>query len=263
LRAVFFCAILPPMPKDRQKLKFLLFEARLEQDMVDHELSCLAKAAHLSEDNWQIIDLTKQIPGVDVLNGVDAIFIGGTGDYSVAKDKPAFLDPLADITLAALDKGLPSLGLCYGFHLMAKAVGGRVVRSPEQGETGTFEVILTPEGRQDTILGHLPERFLAQQGHNDVVEDVPAPFIWLATSERCRWQALKHPDKPFYGLQFHPELGREDFMVRMRKYAHEYAATPERYQQIDDQVKETRIQSVIEKFIDHIVLGKGVPQQAS
>ena len=69
------------MPKDRQKLKFLLFEARLEQDMVDHERSCLAKAAHLSEDNWQIIDLTKQIPGVDVLNGVDAIFIGGTGDY--------------------------------------------------------------------------------------------------------------------------------------------------------------------------------------
>ncbi|MBT9588097.1 type 1 glutamine amidotransferase [bacterium] len=242
------------MPETRQKLKFLLFEARLEQDMVDHELGCLARAAGLPETRWRIVDLTKELPTLDMLNGIDAIFIGGTGDYSVAKDRPAFLDPLADLTLAALDKSLPALGLCYGFHLMAKAVGGRVVRSPEQGETGTFEVILTDEGRQDTILGHLPDRFMAQQGHNDVVEDVPPPFVWLATSERCRWQALKHPDKPFYGLQFHPELGRDDFMVRMRKYAHEYAATPDRYQQIDDQVKDTRIQDVIEKFIDKIVV---------
>lgn len=243
------------MSKDRQKLKFLLFEARLEEDMVEHERCCLARAAHLSEQNWTVVDLTKNIPGVDILNGVDAIFIGGTGDYSVAQDRPAFLDPLADITLAALEQDLPALGLCYGFHLMAKAVGGRVVRSYEQGETGTYEVILTAEGNQDQILGHLPERFLAQQGHNDVVEDVPEPFVWLATSERCRWQAFKHPMKPFYGLQFHPELGREDFMVRMRKYAHEYAATPERYQQIDEQVKDTHIQDVIEKFIDRIVLG--------
>jgi GMP synthase (glutamine-hydrolysing) len=137
---------------------------------------------------------------------------------------------------------------------MAEAVGGRVVRSPEQGETGTHEVVLTEAGQQDPILAHLPVRFLAQQGHNDAVEEVPAPFLWLATSERCRWQGLKHPSKPFYGLQFHPELGREDFMVRMRKYAHEYASTPERFQEIDNQVKETTIQDVVEKFIGKIVL---------
>lgn len=242
------------MPETRQKLKFLLFEARLEQDMVDHERGCLARAAKLPETSWRVIDMTKETPNLAMLEGVDAIFIGGTGDYSVAKDNPDFLQPLADITLACLNRGLPALGLCYGFHLMAKAVGGRVVRSPEQGETGTFEVILTPLGQEDTILGHLPPRFMAQQGHNDVVEDVPAPFVHLATSERCRWQALKHPEKPFYGLQFHPELGREDFMVRMRKYAHEYAATPDRYQQIDEQVKDTTIQDVIEKFIDKIVV---------
>ena len=242
------------MLETRQKLKFVLFGARLEQDMIDHELGCLASAAQLPQSQWTLIDVTKEIPNLDMLNGIDALFIGGTGDYSVAKDRPAFLEPLADITLAALDRGLPALGLCYGFHLMAKAVGGRVVRSPERGETGTFEVMLTEEGRQDDILGHLPDHFPAQQGHNDVVEDVPAPFVRLASSERCRWQAFKHPDKPFYGLQFHPELGREDFMVRMRKYAHEYAATPDRFREIDEQVKETTIQDVIEKFIDKIVI---------
>jgi GMP synthase (glutamine-hydrolysing) len=242
------------MPKDRQKLKFLLLEARLDQEMVDHERGCLARAAGLPETAWSIVDMTKESPRLDMLDGVDGLFIGGTGDYSVAKDRPQFFAPLVEITRAALDRNIPALGLCYGFHLMAEAVGGRVVRSPQQGETGTYEVILTEDGKKDPILGHLPERFLAQQGHNDVVEDVPAPFVWLATSERCRWQGLKHPDKPFYGLQFHPELGREDFMLRMRKYAHEYAATPDRFREIDEQVKETRIQDVVEKFIDVIVL---------
>jgi hypothetical protein len=47
-------------------------------------------------------------------------------------------------------------------------------------------------------------------------------------------------------------------MVRMRKYAHEYAATPDRYREIDEQVKETTIQSVVCKFIDQVVLGARV-----
>lgn len=242
------------MPETRHNLKFLLFAARLDSEMVEHERGCLARAARLPETQWEVIDLTREIPPMTIMDDVDAIFIGGTGDYSVAKDRPAFFEPLRQFTLHALDKEIPALGLCYGFHMMAEAVGGRVVRSPEQGETGSHEVILTPEGRQDPILGHLPDRFLAQQGHNDAVEEVPPPFVWLATSERCRWQALKHPNKPFYGLQFHPELGREEFMDRMRKYAHEYASTPERYEEIDRQVKETTIQDVIERFIDRIVI---------
>ncbi len=242
------------MPQTREKLKFLLFATRLDSEMVEHERRCLARAAKLPEGNWDVIDLTKELPSKDILKDVDAIFIGGTGDYSVAKDRPAFFEPLRDITLEALEREVPALGLCYGFHMMAEAVGGKVVRSPETGETGSHEVILTEEGRKDPILGHLPDRFLAQQGHNDAVIEVPSPFVWLATSERCRWQGLKHPSKPFYGLQFHPELGRNEFMDRMRKYAHEYAATPERFREIDEQVKETHIYDVVEKFIDTIVI---------
>ena len=242
------------MSSQRDQLKFLLLEARLDQDMVEHERSCIARSGHLNPEQFRIIDMVKTPPTLDMLDGIDAIFIGGTGDFSVAKDRPPFFDALASLTLQALDRSLPALGLCYGFHLMAQAVGGKVVRDPDKGESGTFEVILTEEGKRDVLLRDLPERFLAQQGHNDVVDEVPAPFLWLATSERCRWQALRHPDKPFYGLQFHPELGREDFMLRMRKYAHEYADTPDRYQEIDAQVKETHIQDVIHRFIDRIVL---------
>ena len=252
-------AIIPPMSKHRNELKFLLLEARLDQDMVEHEKSCLARSGALQPEQFQVVDMVKSLPTLEMLDGVDAVFIGGTGDFSVAKDRPPFFDPLVALTQTILERGVPFMGLCYGFHLMAQAIGGRVIRDPAHGESGTFEVELTDEGKQDVILGGLPPRFLAQQGHNDVVHDVPAPFIRLAFSERCRWQALRHPEKPFYGLQFHPELSREDFMLRMRKYAHEYADSPERYKEIDEQVKETTLQDVVHRFIDHIVL----PHRAS
>jgi GMP synthase (glutamine-hydrolysing) len=238
----------------RSELKFLLLEARLDQEMIEHEQACIAKSGFLESSQLQIVDLTTSEPSPSLLDGIDGVFIGGTGDYSVAKDRPAFFEPLVKFTQLCLEESVPTLGLCYGFHLMAEAVGGRVVRDASKGESGTFEVVLTELGKSDILLRDFPEKFLAQQGHNDVVEDVPAPFEWLATSERCRWQGLKHPSKPFYGLQFHPELGRDDFMLRMRKYAHEYADTPERFKEIDDQVKETTVQGIIKNFVDKIVV---------
>jgi len=148
---------------------------------------------------------------------------------------------------------MPTLGLCYGHHLMGHAVGGEVQTRPEMGETGTFEMELTPEGRADAILGHLPDRFLAQQGHNDVVLSLPDEFLILARSQRCACQALRHLSKPFYGLQFHPELHRADLMKRMLAYADNYASTPARLREIEAIVRETTIDDVIEKFIDRIV----------
>ena len=147
-------------------------------------------------------------------------------------------------------------------HLMMSYIGGscvlrRTIKRKKLApvtEDDARQLIKWHCVKADVLLSDIPERFLAQQGHNDVVEEVPAPFEWLATSERCRWQGLKHPSKPFYGLQFHPELGRDDFMLRMKKYAHEYADTPERFKEIDEQVKETTVQAIIKNFVDRIVV---------
>lgn len=222
--------------------------------MIDHEHGCLVRAGRLSPEQIVPFDMLKETPDPSILEGFHAVIMGGTGDYSVARDRPPFFAPLVDLTLHLLERGLPTLGLCYGFHLMGHAVGGLVQTRPEMSETGTFEVILTEDGQRDTILAHLPPRFLAQQGHHDVVVEVPSGFTKLATSERCSWQALRHPEKPFYGLQFHPELRREDFMQRMRIYSQTYASTPEKLAEIDRQVKQTTLEDVIEKFVDQVVL---------
>lgn len=241
------------MPKDRHDLRILLVEARLDQRMIDHEHTCLARAGRLALGQFDILDVTKDTVGPEVLQKVDAVFIGGTGDYSVAQDRPEFFQPLVDFTQELLEQGVPTLGLCYGFHLMAHAVGGRVETREDLEETGSYEVRLTEAGLSDPILGFLGERFYAQQGHHDVVIEMPDNFVRLADSERCYWQAFRHPDKPYYGLQFHPELMREDFMMRMRAYAASYASTPEIFAAIDARVRPTFHQRVIRAFLDRFV----------
>ncbi len=235
------------------KPRFLLVEARLDPKMQEHELKCLVRAGGLERSDFDILDVTRQPFDLALLDRYEAVFIGGTGDFSVAQDRPEWFEPLVEWTQGLLDHGIPTLGLCYGFHLMAHAVGGEVKTRPDLEETGTYEVTLTEEGKQDPILDVLSEKFLAQQGHHDVVLSMPSEYIRLAESERCHWQAFRHPEKPFYGLQFHPELGRSDFMDRMTAYASSYASTPEVFEKIDSQVKETNNDAVISAFLERIV----------
>lgn len=233
--------------------RYLLVEARLDPQMQEHELKCLLRAGGLQRQDFDILDVTRQsLDSFDLAN-YQAVFIGGTGDFSVAQDRPEWFEPLTEWTKGLLEHGVPTLGLCYGFHLMAHAVGGDVQTRPDLEETGTYEVTLTGEGKRDPILDCLPEKFLAQQGHHDVVLSMPEEYLRLAESERCHWQAFRHPEKPFYGLQFHPELGRDDFMDRMVAYAASYASTPEVFERINSQVSETNNDAVISAFLERIV----------
>ena len=239
---------------NRREIRILLLETRHDAELVEHERRCLARAGKLESDQVVPYDLLTQPCNPSILDGYHAVMIGGTGDYSVARNRPDFFQPLVDLILHLLEVGMPTLGLCYGHHLMGYAIGGEVQTRHEMSETGTFEMELTPEGRKDTILGHLPDRFLAQQGHHDAVLSLPEEFLLLATSQRCPLQALRHESKPFYGLQFHPELHREDLLLRMLRYADTYASTPEKLHEIEEQVKETTIDEAIERFVDRVVL---------
>ena len=229
--------------------RFLLISTRLEKFMQEHELECLVRAGGLTHADFRVLDATKEPVTADLYDQYQAIFIGGTGDFSVAQDRPDWFAPLEEWTRGLIERSVPALGLCYGFHLMAHAVGGEVKTRPDLEETGTFQIRLTEAGETDEILSCLPGKFLAQQGHHDVVMSMPGEWIRLADSERCHWQGFKHPEKPFYGLQFHPELRKEDFMDRMRAYADSYASTPEVFETIDKQVQQTHNEEVIKAFL--------------
>jgi GMP synthase (glutamine-hydrolysing) len=104
-----------------------------------------------------------------------------------------------------LDLHVPTLGVCLGAQLLAKAAHAPVQRAPRP-EIGWHEVELTDDAASDRVFSRLPERFHAFQWHY-YTYGVPAGAVELARSEVCT-QAFRL-GTCVWGVQFHPEVTRE------------------------------------------------------
>ena len=137
------------------------------------------------------------------LDGIDAIIPLGGPMNVYEEDKYPFLKAEDVFLKKALARQLPVLGICLGAQLLAKASGGKVVRSPER-EIGWFTVDFTPEGRGDVLLNGLSDPLEVYQWHGDMC--VPSKdSVLLASSPKCPVQAFRYGTKA-YGLQFHAEI---------------------------------------------------------
>ena len=96
----------------------------------------------------------------------------------------------------------PVLGICAGHQFMARFFGGTVKPSINP-EFGKVELRIV---KKESLFDNVPEKSIVWESHNDEVSIIPKDFILLAESENCKIQAMKHKSKPFYGLQFHPEV---------------------------------------------------------
>ena len=111
---------------------------------------------------------------------------------------------------AVFDAGVPVLGICYGMQTMALQLGGKVetglirefgyaeVRA--RGHTAMFTGIndfVTPEGH-----GMLK----VWMSHGDKVNEMPAGFKLMASTDNCPIAAMANEERHFYGIQFHPEV---------------------------------------------------------
>ena len=102
----------------------------------------------------------------------------------------------------------PILGICAGHQFMVKHFGGKILPSkiPEFGKT---ELLLN--GHKSNIIKNIPKKSIIWESHNDEVVTVPECFEVLGESKNCKVQIVKHKTKPFYGLQFHPEVEHTEY----------------------------------------------------
>jgi GMP synthase (glutamine-hydrolysing) len=96
----------------------------------------------------------------------------------------------------------PILGICAGHQFMARHFGGYVKPSTIP-EFGQVEMTLI---KDDALFEGVLKKSIVWESHNDEVTVLPQDFVNIAESENCKIQAMRHKNKQFYGLQFHPEV---------------------------------------------------------
>lgn len=98
---------------------------------------------------------------------------------------------------------IPVLGICVGHQFLARQFGGRV-RHAAHPEFGRVE--LSVDAPDHPLFAGLPATLQVWESHNDDVDRVPDGWTALAHSAGCPVQAMAHPTRPIFGVQFHPEV---------------------------------------------------------
>ncbi|MBO8171684.1 MAG: glutamine-hydrolyzing GMP synthase [Bacillaceae bacterium] len=122
------------------------------------------------------------------------VFSGGPNSV-YGEDAPR-VDP------AIYELGVPILGICYGMQMMTHQLKGKVQRADIREYGKSIIRIMTDS---PFFKGMDPEETV-WMSHSDKVLEPPEGFRVDVSNEACPVAAISHPEKHFYGVQFHPEV---------------------------------------------------------
>lgn len=149
------------------------------------------------------IDAPADPPAADELRAADLLVVLG-GPISVTDvERYPFLEAeLAGVAARARD-GAPTLGICLGAQLLARALGAEVTRTSAV-EIGYAPVALTDAGRDSVLAPLAGIPVLHWHGEQFAL---PEGATSLASTPVTRHQAFAVGDA-LLGIQFHPEVDR-------------------------------------------------------
>ena len=130
------------------------------------------------------------LPPVDKVLGVII-----TGSHAMITDRELWMQALEVWLREVFDRNIPLLGICFGHQILAVAMGGHSDYHPNGREIGTVSIRLTPEGKQDRLLGFLPEDFLAHTTHAQTIIKLPKNAVKLAENSFENNHAFRLGDK--------------------------------------------------------------------
>ena len=209
--------------KSKKNRKFLLLQARIATDpMTAHELQCFAERAGYPEDCFICKNLALETPELSWLDAVDAVFVGGAGNFSVAYNPPSFLESTCALLREVVKRDIPTLAACFGFHLFSVALGGEVKTFCENTEVGSYLCQGFETAKKDPLFNYLPDTYMTQQGHHDFLIRPPEDVIILARSELADYQAYRIRGKQIWATQFHPEMSCQANRERYLSYLGNY-----------------------------------------
>jgi GMP synthase-like glutamine amidotransferase len=161
-----------------------------------------------------LIDLCRPWAGDELPRTLDAhdalLVLGGSmGPYD--EEQAPWLPAVRELLRQAVDRDLPTLGICLGMELLTVACGGEV-RHARRPEVGLSDLTSLQAAASDRLFGPLvgPDvRLRAVQWHWEETATLPEGAVPLLTSERCAHQAYRM-GTAVWCVQFHPEVLADD-----------------------------------------------------
>ncbi|MFD5599473.1 glutamine-hydrolyzing GMP synthase [Leucobacter sp. NPDC058333] len=162
---------------------------------------------------------------------------------------------------SVFDLGIPVLGICYGFQVMARALGG-VVGNTGDREYGATDAELVGDG--GAIMGGQPAAQNVWMSHGDAVQQAPAGFEVLAKTAVTPVAAFGSAERKLYGVQWHPEVKHSDHgQLILENFLHHVAGIApdwnagsviaEQIARIREQVGNARVISALSGGVDSAV----------
>lgn len=109
--------------------------------------------------------------------------------------------PSLDEALLSLD--LPVLGICYGLQaLIQREETGRVERA-EKREYGRARLRID---KSEDLLKGVADESVVWMSHGDHIIELPDTYEVVAHTDNAPVAAVRHRERPLYGVQFHPEV---------------------------------------------------------
>jgi GMP synthase (glutamine-hydrolysing) len=95
---------------------------------------------------------------------------------------------------------VPVLGICFGHQLLGMMHGAKIFKGVEVRKQ--TEIFIK---NNDPLFSGFAEQIKMTEDHIEGIT-LPDSFVTLASSEYYEVEAMKHPVKNMYGVQFHPEV---------------------------------------------------------
>ncbi|UCE39267.1 MAG: type 1 glutamine amidotransferase [Thermoplasmata archaeon] len=195
------------------------------------------------QEDLEIFEASKRKFPKD-LDKYDHIILSGS-EESILNDRK-WIEKEMELVREIIDKNIPTLGICFGHQLIARALLGlKGVRKSKTPEIGWKLVCLT---KGNPLFKRLEGDFLVFNSHFDEACNLSDDFNILASSEQCNVQAFQIKNAPVWGVQFHPEIDIESgkkYLMDLKKMF------PQLKMKLDEAISEVEDSDISQCFFEN------------
>ncbi|MFF9092564.1 gamma-glutamyl-gamma-aminobutyrate hydrolase family protein [Streptomyces sp. NPDC014802] len=179
---------------------------------------------HLSYDT-DATEICSWLSGVVISGGQDVHPACWGGDTAVVRDVDPRTDPLVhdaardayEIALvrAALERGIPVLGVCRGLQVLNVALGGTLIAHLPPGSVSHLSTEAAPtDGTADHLVtfekgslaaGLFGEHTMTNSWHHQAVDRCGTGLVVTGRTSDGVVESVELPGAPVLGVQWHPE----------------------------------------------------------